>query len=326
MEELTLAERYQIARIEAESYRQEFLELEYENGEKSKVDRENFIEERAKSKSREHAYSVANAQRLIDSDIAEQMSMVARRISANEARLQSEFDSEKRRQILSLIEDDRAFRTMNYTELQQVMVSAAEMNRNRIAAEVKGELLVSELGLTGKQNYLTYKIDGLYNPVIIGNVEREDIPQLAEFIKDSEEFASLLKLSKVEPVLDFFRFHSIFEKTKLGKMADAKAKELEGNIKLGEFVSEFLFQDDLSRGVFDEDQSSEDGFGFDDATDEPSEKELLDAVEEAEASTPDDEPTWLPSDEDHLADVVDALEKNTTSPDAPTADDDVTTM
>ncbi len=291
MKELTLAEKYQIACIEAESYRQEFLELEYENSEKTKDDKETFIEQRARSKAREHSYSVADAQMLLDDDISEQMSMVARRISANEARLQSEFDSEKRRQILSLIEDDRAFRTMNYTKLQQVMVSAAEVNRNRIAAEVKGELLVSELGLTGRQNYLTYKIDGLYNPAVIGKVEREEIPQLAELVKTSDSFENLLKLSKAEPVLDFFRFHTIFEKTKLGKMAEAKAQELSGGIELEKFVSELHFFDNLTREAHDAVDSGEEEWMLDSlikAEDEPSEKELLDAVEEAEASTPDD--------------------------------------
>ena len=275
MEELTLAERYQIARIEAEQYFREFLEFSYENeGDKSREAKAGFIEQMANSKRMERECAQANAEELLESELAEEKKCIAKRIARNKARLQTTTDPRQIQYLQDIIASDQEYSAMSDDELKEVIVRDAEAYRERNLSAVKAEYLVAELGLTGKKNYLaSSNIVGLYSPEVMGKVELGQIGTLADMIKQSDEFVTLQKFSKVEPVLDFFRYHDIFEKTRLGKMAEAKAESMDKMIDLAGFISQLNEMESAGKAVAD--------------VAEADEEELLSAVEEAEASTPD---------------------------------------
>ena len=249
MEELTLAERYQKAFVEAEQYHREFLELSYENeGDKSKEAKAGFIEQMANSKRMEREGAQANAEKLLESALVEEKKCVDRRIARIQERLQSTSDST----LEDLLEHNIAYKNMSDDELKEVIVSEAEAYRERNLSAVKAEYLVAELGLTGKKNYLaSSNIVGLYSPEVMGKVEMGQIGTLADMIKQSDEFVTLQKFLKVEPILDFFRYHDIFEKTKLGEMAEAKAESMDKMIGLSGFISQLNEMESAGEAVAD---------------------------------------------------------------------------
>ena len=240
MKELTLAERYQKAFVEAEQYHREFLELSYENeGDKSKEAKAGFIEQMANSKRMEREGAQANAEKLLESGLVFERESIAKRIERNEARLQTATDPRQIQYLQDIIASDQEYSAMSDDELKEVIVSEAEAYRERNLSAVKAEYLVAELGLTGKKNYLaSSNIVGLYSPEVMGKVELGQIGTLADMIKQSDDFVTLQKFLKVEPILDFFRYHDIFEKTKLGEMAEAKAESMDKMIDLSGFISQ----------------------------------------------------------------------------------------
>ena len=240
MKELTLAERYQKALIEAEQFNQECLELSFANeGNKSKEAKKDFIEALTKSFADEEKYAVVSAEDLLKKGVAVARFSVVERIARNEKALKMVGTPARKRIIQQRIDKDLEYKNMSDDELKEVLVAEAEKYKEKMLTDVKAETLIAELGLTGKKNYAAgYNFVGLYSADVMAKIEREQIGALAEMIKQSDDFRTLQKYSKVAPVLDLFIYNSILGKTKLGEMAEAKAESMDKMIDLSSYIDQ----------------------------------------------------------------------------------------
>ena len=277
MAELTLAEKFQALSIEAEQLYREAMELNFKNeGVKDKESRQSLDEVIAESATIEEYYSSADPDELLENSLVDEREKIVQRIERNEETLKTTSEPNKKQALERAIERDCAYRDMSDAELKEVMVEEVEKYRDRCASEVKSEILVSELGLTGKKNDLSRYISGLYDVNTVGKIEANQIPQLAELIKGSEEFKDWVKAQNKA------KFYSFVG-------AEAKAEELSSMLDLKAYVEILNELENSAEQEIPEDEALAEGeVDYLEAEGEPSADELVNAVEEAEASTPDE--------------------------------------
>ena len=201
--ELSVAERYKKALIQKEKNIIKAKDLMYENAQfkDPKYIIEHY-ENRAQASQENFKHTHTPAEKLLHDSYIQQKKEIARDIRRNtifSVGINDESTQNIREELEMLLELD----SLSEEEFKEKMVENEERNVFNTSAAIKGQLLISELGLKGNKFYLSQYLSGLLDPSIIGNAKTNEIPQIADEISSSKKFKNLMHLHNIGKVSSF---------------------------------------------------------------------------------------------------------------------------